>query len=181
MNGRNGATENTPQNILFGAGTIHRNLQRTETGWNLDETVIGTTTGGTTLQITPVIRQIEVDGAWCSSGIFVRKIGETARLTVRFAELNKALIRMQTIGHDDGATVSGKREITHDDFWQNVAFVGRTIDNRHVIVILANALCTTGLSVNTPHKAGAGCDATFECHTSGDPTCLPWQIIYPEE
>ena len=39
--GKTGVTTGTPKNILFGAGTIHKNLEyKAESGWNFEESII---------------------------------------------------------------------------------------------------------------------------------------------
>ena len=41
IEGLNGITSKTTENILFGAGTIHKGLKYTTTKWNFEETCIG--------------------------------------------------------------------------------------------------------------------------------------------
>ena len=41
--GVNGVTTNTPKNILFGAGTIHKNLKYATNTWNFDTSIVGAT------------------------------------------------------------------------------------------------------------------------------------------
>ena len=58
-----GVTESTPKNIMLGAGTIHKGLKFAEGRWNFSESLIGATSGGNKLTITPEITTVEVDGA----------------------------------------------------------------------------------------------------------------------
>ena len=61
--GKNGVTANTPKNIPFGAGTIHKNLKYTEgKGWNFDESIVGATSGGSKYSVIPEVKPIEIDG-----------------------------------------------------------------------------------------------------------------------
>ena len=66
---------------------------------------------------------------------------------------------------------------------ENIAFVGETLDGKNIIVILPNALCTSGLSIEG--KSGEECVGkfTFECHgdASESLTTLPYKIYYPAE
>ena len=61
--GKTGVTANTPQNILFGAGTIHKNLKFLDGSWNFAKSIMGATSGGSKLSIIPEVQKIEVDGA----------------------------------------------------------------------------------------------------------------------
>ena len=54
--GINGVSANTPKNILFGAGTIHKGLKYEGDKWNFDASIIGATSGGSKLSIVPEIR-----------------------------------------------------------------------------------------------------------------------------
>jgi len=55
--GKHGITADTPKNILFGAGTIHKGLKYTagasggKGSWNFNESIIGATNGGSKLAI----------------------------------------------------------------------------------------------------------------------------------
>ena len=65
--GKTGVTTGTPKNILFGAGTIHKNLEyRAESGWNFEESIIGATSGGSKVSIIPEFYDVEVDGVLLS-------------------------------------------------------------------------------------------------------------------
>ena len=46
--GKSGITTNTPKNIMFGAGTIHKDLKYDASGkkWNFEESIMGATQGG---------------------------------------------------------------------------------------------------------------------------------------
>jgi len=61
--GKHGVTTTTPENILLGAGTWHRNLTwDTQSGaWTGD--ILGATNGGGKISITGEFVPIEVDGA----------------------------------------------------------------------------------------------------------------------
>lgn len=187
--GRNGVTSKTPKNILFGSGTIHKGLKYEGSAWNFDASIVGATSGGSKLSIVPEITPIEIDGAWVTTKGLQVKTGETATMEVNFIELSKDIIKASTIGTDSGDTVDGydvimsKADIEEGDYWENIAFVGKTLDGKDVIAILENALCTSGLSLEGKSKeAGVG-SFTFTAH--GDPDSsldtLPWKIYYPKQ
>lgn len=185
--GKTGVSENTPKNILFGAGTIHKNLKYS-TGWNKEETVIGATSGGSKLSIVPEVTKIEVDGALVATkGLSVRT-GEVASMEINFIELNVDLIKAATLGkegisEDTSYTmIESKAAIEEGDYWENIAFVGKTLEGKDIIVILKNALCTSGFEQEGKNKEGAIGKYTFECHAelSSDLDTLPWEIHYPQ-
>ena len=54
-----GVTEKTPDNIPFGAGTIHKGLTFDSAGtkkWNFAESLVGATSGGSKFEIVPEVR-----------------------------------------------------------------------------------------------------------------------------
>lgn len=188
--GKTGVSANTPKNIMFGAGTIHKGLKYTGNAWNFDSTIVGATSGGSKLSIVPEITNIEVDGALVKAKGLTVKTGETASMEINFIELTKDIIKTATIGADgtsDDATnydvIESKANITTGDYWENIAFVGKTLDGKNIIAIMDNALCTSGFEQEGKNKEGAVGKYTFECHAelTSDLDTLPWHIYYPKE
>ena len=85
--GMTGVTEKTPENILFGAGTIHRGLKYEGSTWNFLDSLVGATSGGSKFSIVPEITSIEVDGALVATKGLDVKTGETATMEINFIEL----------------------------------------------------------------------------------------------
>ena len=185
--GNNGVSAKTIENIQFGAGTIHKGLKYTTNTWNFDESCVGATKGGSSLKITPSFYKIEPDGSTVAIKQFNKKIGETATLEVNFLELTADLIKSATIGQDGTSQdtnfnlIESKDAIAEGDYWENIAFVGETADGENIIVILDNALCTSGLGLDSQNNAESVGKYTFECHADANEslTTLPWHIYYP--
>lgn len=182
-----GITEKTPGNIPFGAGTIHRGLRFTENKWNFAESLVGATSGGSKFEIVPEVTQVEVDGALVAVKELDVKQGEAATMEVNFIELTPDIIKASVIGQAGTSDVTGysviesKSRIEEGDYWENIAFVGKTLTGLPIIVIMDNALCTSGLSIEGKNKeAGVG-KYTFRCsqEITGDLTTLPYHIYYP--
>lgn len=182
-----GVTENTPKNILFGAGTIHKGLAFSNGAWNFASSLVGATSGGSKFEISPDIQHVEVDGVLVSAKGLAVKQGETASMEINFIELTPEIIKASLIGQDGTSTITGysliesKSQIETGDYWDNVAFVGKTLTGVPIIVILDNALCTSGLSIEGKNKeAGIG-KYTFECtqDLTEDLSVLPYHIYYP--
>lgn len=187
--GNNGVSAKTVKNTLFGAGTIHKGLKYTEgSGWNFDASCVGATKGGSTLTITPEFYSVEPDGSTVAIKDFKRKVGETATLEVNFLELTKDLIKSAVVGAEGTSTdttyevIESKDAIEEGDYWENIAFVGETLDGENIIVILDNALCTSGLALEGKNKEEGVGKYTFECHADATDslTTLPYHIYYPK-
>jgi hypothetical protein len=84
--GKHSVTTATPENILLGAGTIHKNLKFETNKWTGD--IIGATSGGNKVSISGEITNIELDGAMVKVKGLAVKHGGTATMEVNFAELN---------------------------------------------------------------------------------------------
>lgn len=186
-----GVTEDTPKNILFGAGTIHKGLKYVKgAGWNFKESLAGATSGGSKLDIVPEISQIEVDGIFVRTQGLDVKTGEKATMEVNFVELTQDIIKSATLGEDGESEdanynlIVSKNKISKDDYLENIAFVGQKIDGTPIIAILPNAICTSGLSLEGKNKDKSVGKYTFECTAKTEEGIfdkLPWKIYYPKE
>ena len=186
--GKNGVTANTPKNILFGAGTIHKGLKYTTNSWNFVESIVGATSGGSKLSIVPEVYEVPVDGALVSVKGLTVKNGEVGTMEVNFIELSTDIIKAATIGADgtsEDATydaIVSKPNIEVGDYWENIAFVGKTLEGKNIIAIMENVLCTSGFEQEGKNKEGAIGKYTFKCHADldADLDTLPWKIYYPK-
>ena len=187
--GRTGVSASTPKKILFGAGTIHKNLVYSSNAWNFDESIIGATNGGSTLAIVPEYTKVEADGAWVAAKGLTVKTGETATLEINFIELSKDIITAAVNGTSGTAedttydVIESKADVVEGDYYENIAFVGRTLEGKNIIAILENALCTSGLELSGASKEGSVATLTFESHAELDSDLdhLPWKIYYPKQ
>lgn len=186
--GKTGVSANTPKNILFGAGTIHKGLKYTTNTWNFANSIVGATSGGSKLSIIPEVTKVEVDGALVAAKGLSVKTGETATMEINFIELTEDIIKSATLGQagtsDDTNynVIVPKADIQEGDYWENIAFVGKTLNGENIIAILENAICTSGFEQEGKNKEGAVGKYTFECHAelTGDLDTLPWKIYYPK-
>lgn len=192
--GNNGVTATTVQNIQFGAGTIHKGLKYTAgqsggTGsWNFENSCIGATKGGSSLKITPEFYSVQPDGSTVAIKDFKRKVGETATMEINLLELTADIIKAAVVGKDGTSAdsnynlIESKDAIAEGDYWENIAFVGETLDGKKIIVILDNALCTSGLTIEGKNKEEGVGKYTFECHADASQslTTIPYHIYYPK-
>lgn len=188
-----GITEKTPQNILLGAGTIHKNLTYTpgadgaDGKWNFEESLIGATAGGTKLSIVPEFLDIEVDGATVKVKGLTTKIGETATIETNMVELTPEWMKMAIVGQEGTSTYDGfdviesKPQLEDTDYIENFGYVGHKKNGEPVIVVFDNALCTTGFEAEGKNKENSVFAATFECYAdlSSEADKLPYHIYTP--
>lgn len=184
--GKHGISASTPDNILLGAGTIHKNLTFADGVWTGD--IIGATSGGNSVEIKGEIVDIELDGALVKvKGLAVMQ-GGTATMEVNFAELSSDVMKIAMIGEVGESDAEGytmiqtKGNISEGDYVQNFAFVGKTANGaKDIIVIIENALCTSGLKIEGKAKEAAVIALTMEAYAdnAGDLDRVPARIYYP--
>lgn len=185
--GKHGVSATTPENILLGAGTIHRNLAFADGKWTGD--IIGATSGGNSVEIKGEIKDIELDGALVKvKGLAVMQ-GGTATMEVNFAELSTEVMKMAMLGEEGESDAEGydmlvpKANIAEGDYVENFAFVGKTANGaKDIIVILENALCTSGLKIEGKNKENSVVKLTMEAYAEneGDLDTIPVRIYYPQ-
>lgn len=189
---KHGITEQTPSNIPFGAGTWFKGLKyETGTGWG--GTVLGATSGGSSIKITSEVKDIEIDGALAlAMGLAVMQ-GGSGEAEVNFAELNADILRMTTLGEilDESSDhyvegfdcIQTKSTIQKGDYVENLGFVGYTADgSKQIIVIMDYALCKSGFQIDPKNKENSVVKATFTAYgdLNTDLDKVPIRIYYPK-
>ena len=189
---KHGITAGTPSNILLGAGAWFKGLAYTEGGWN--GTVLGATSGGSSIKITPEVKDIEIDGANVLSKGLAVMMGGAGEAEVNFAEINADILKMTTLGEvlssGDAGYIDGfdciqtKSSIQEGDYIENLGFVGYTADqSKQIIVILDYALCKSGFQLDPKDKENAVVKATFTAYGDMNSNLdrVPVRIYYPKE
>ncbi len=93
---KDGVTQETPENIMLGAGTIYKNLKyETSTGWT--GTILAATSGGNKYSITNELQDLEVDGVHVKTKKLTVKQGETAKLEVSCVEITEEIAKQVEI------------------------------------------------------------------------------------
>lgn len=190
---KHGITAETPSNIPFGAGTWFRDLKwDAENGWS--GTVLGATSGGSSIKIVNEIKDIEIDGALAlAMGLAIMQ-GGSGEAEVNFAELNSNILKYTTLGEvlseGDSGYVEGfdciqtKGAIAKGDYVENLGFVGYTADqSKMIIVILDYALCKSGFALDPKNKENSVIKATFTAYggIETDLDKVPIRIYWPKE
>lgn len=185
---KSGITENTPKSLMLGAGTIYKNLtwDSTKNAWN--GTVFGATSGGNKFTLTPNIVTVDVDGATVETKGLTQKQGETAQLEINLVEISPASLKLAMIGEEVKSEATGftklatKSVITNEDYIDNIAFVGFLADDTPIIIIMENALCTSGLELSGANKEATVIPVTFKPYADNEGDIfdrLPVYIYYP--
>lgn len=183
-----GITSKTPENIMLGAGTIHKGLEFSGSAWNFEESLICATSGGSKVSIVPEFTDVEVDGALVKVKGLTVKTGEKATFEINPVELTPEVLKMAVIGDSSTSTtatgyeeIKSRARIVEGDYIKNLAYIGRTIKGSPIIIIFDNALCTSGLELEGKNKEAAVPKFTFECVADLTPEAdvLPWHIYYP--
>lgn len=127
---------------MLGAGTLYKNFEYSTESRKWTGTILGATSGGNKLTITPTITDIEVDGVLVKAKGLRQKTGETAQIETNMVEITKEYLQSTVIGQtgtsvDSRFDVIESKELIEDsDYIENFAFVGFKTDGSPIIVIL---------------------------------------------
>lgn len=195
---QHGITSDTPEQIMLSAGAFYKNLhynKAASAGDNPEEqgwvgTVLGATSGGGKVSITPEYIDIEADGATVMVEGMKRKVGEAAKIEVNLIEFKESIVvDALHLKEDTGVQVSGykcyksKTQLDASDYLTNVAYVGTKVNGDQIIVILPNALITGAFEIEGKNKTQASFAITAECSATfaqNDLEHLPYEIYFPQ-
>jgi hypothetical protein len=184
--GKHGVTTTTPEDILLGAGTYHRNLKFEGGAWS--GTCIGATSGGGKLTIEGEYLDIELDGALVLVKGLTVKQGGRASIEANIAELSADNIKMATNFKKGESDADGydmlidKPNIEEGDYIENFAYVGKTANGKKdIIVIFEYALCKSAFELEPKPKENAVLKVVLDAYAEneGDLDTLPIKIYYP--
>ena len=155
-----------------------------------EENVLGATSGGNKLSIVPEITPIEVDGAVVEIKGLNQKTGETATLEVNLAQHTIESFKRSIVGKEVDSLIKNYKQIQTKslielrDYLDNIAYVGTMTDGTDVIIIMENAICSSGLEIEGKNKETAVVKTTFKStadFASGVYDTLPVYIFYPDK
>ncbi|WP_070043563.1 hypothetical protein [Streptococcus agalactiae] len=189
-----GYTKDTPKSYVINAGAIYKNLTWDKASSTWQGELLGATSGGNKFTIEQTYRTIEIDG------VFTDAVGQkvlekqSAKLEANVKELTYENIRLAINGvvtSGDGETapanykiVSAKGKVELTDYIKNLGIVGTLSGtDQKIIIILDNALCTSGLDTELKDNEEAVVPMTFQAHADQDQVedlTLPCRIYYPD-
>jgi hypothetical protein len=184
-----GITAKTHENIMLGVGTIHKGLKYEGGKWNFVESLFCATSGGGSVVINPELLDLDIDGALVKFVGGTLKVGETAKMKFKSAEITPEIIKKAIFAKEVAdSKITGytelvsKPQIETGDYYEHLAYVGKKIDGTPIIVIFDNALCTSGFPVEGENKKMVVPELEFECYAAeeqADKSVLPYHIYYP--
>lgn len=187
-----GITEETVQNLMFSAGAYYKNLKvPTSTTEKWTGTPLGATSGGGGFTVKPNYEQLQLDGATVAvKGTYVKN-GEVASMKMNMTEFTEGVVvGALHLVEDTKANITGykkfvsKANLEEDDYLENIAFVGKLIDGRQVIVVMENAICVGAFEVDPKNGSQATYELEYQCTadiTQDDLEHLPYHIYFPQE
>ncbi len=188
MSIKTGITQETPSRIQFGAGVYFSGVAYNEkvppTETEMLAGIMGATQDGGKLTITPEFFAPELDGALVAVKELQNKVGETAVMETTMVEVNANDIAKRVIGTVTASTDGDYDVITSSSlksghFYEGFGYYGELLDGRPFIVVFKNALCTSGLPLESKNKENGKFAATFECQSdlTYGVTNLPYAIF----
>ncbi len=155
-----------------------------------EENVLGATSGGNKVSIVPEITPIEVDGAVVEIKGLNQKTGESGTLEVNLAQHTVESLKRAIVGKEVESLVPGYNQIQTkslielSDYLDNIAYVGSMTDGTEIIAIMENAICSSGLEMDTKNKETSVVKTVFKStadFNSGVYDTLPIYIFYPDK
>ena len=188
-----GITESTPQNLMFNACAIFKNVPTTTAGWTAqaisDLTPLAATSGGCKVTIENEYIFAEVDGATVNVKGLTRKVADKISVEANFTEfLGERLVDALHLVEDSTFAPTGfkaytsKAQLADTDYITNLAVVGTLTSGKQLVFILPNALCTSAVEIDAKNKEQATYACTFEGHApidADDLTHIPYYILTP--
>ena len=188
VTGKHGISENTPKDILLGAGTWHKGFKWNSETKKWDGTCIGATSGGGKFSMEGEYIDLELDGALVLVKGLTVKQGGKASIEANVAEINGDNIKMATNFKQTESDAEGydlfvdKPNIEEGDYTDNFAFVGKTANGaKDIIIIFESSLCKSAFELETKPKDKSVWKLLMEAYAenAGDLDTLPVKIYYP--
>lgn len=184
---KSGITSSTPKNMLLNAAVMYANLNYADGKWT--GLLLGATSGGVKIVVTPNFQSIEVDGAVVKVKGMEQKQGEEGYIEANLIEMTPEILQMTLVAQKSESQIEGydlyetKALLEDSDYLDNIAAIGTLSDGREVIVIMENMLCTSGFEADTKNKDKLVLKCKFECFAGfeDDHDKLPIHIYYPRE
>lgn len=188
--GKHSISNTTPDNILLGAGTYHKELKWNSETSKWEGTTIGATSGGGKISIEGEYLDIELDGALVLVKGLTVKQGGKASMEATLAEMSGDNIKMATNFKKGDSDATGyemyvdKPNIEEGDYVENFGFVGKTANGKKdIIVIFEYALCKSAFELEGKNKEASVLKLVMDAYAenAGDLDTLPVKIYYPTE
>lgn len=191
---RSGYTQETPFNYLINAGAVFLGLKwdKEQNKW-VYEKRLGATSDGNKFMVEQNYRTIEVDGVFTAAKGQKVLESQNAKIEVNVKEITAENIKLAlngsiTSGNGETApseykVIETKSKLELTDYIDNIGIVGTLSGTeKPVVIIIYNALCTSGLEFEMKDNDEAVVTMTFEAHADeGNVEDLkaPFAIYWP--
>lgn len=188
-----GYTKSTPLHYMVDAGAIYKNLEFDNLTNEWKGELLGATHEGNKITIEQEYRTIEVDGVHVDA--VGQKVLQTSKamLEVNVKEITAENLRLaingtvREAGEDEAPegyqVIEGKGKLENTDYIKNLGLVGTlTGSEQPIIIILDNALCTSGLEGETKDDDELVITMEFKAHAGAEDVSnrkLPARIYFP--
>lgn len=191
---KTGYTKNTPKSYVVDAGAVYKDLEWNAETKKWEGELLGATSDGNKVTIEKNYREVEVDGVKTKAvGLKILE-SQNATLETNVKELtaeNIALALGAEVTSGDGVSapenykiITSKGTVETSDYLKNIALVGTISGTTDpIIIVLDNALCTSGLEMELKDNDESVVAMTFEAHADEDQVedlTLPARIYYPQ-
>lgn len=186
-----GFNANTAKHLQLDAGAFLKNYDVASDTWETakETKCIGATSGGGNFFAVPTMRGVEIDGVKGTAKGLQNIDTWTVTMTANVKEFTAEAIKT-ALGAADAGTenapegytrISGRSELKDEDYLDNLTWVGRLSGSgKPVIIVVKNALSTSGLSVSFADKSEGLIPITVTGHyTAADLESPPFDIYYP--
>lgn len=181
---RNAISSTTPKDVVFGSGIVVQNLIFADSKWTYD--LLGATTGGNKLAYNREFVDLEIDGKTVKVEKFDVEVGSTAQVTMNLTEYKKETITtaMGLVQDTEDTTTGMAKYVPKGEpiYVDNLGFIGKTADDRDVIVIFDRAVCLGAYEVEQKNKEQSSIALVFDAvapEGATDFTKLPIRFYFP--
>lgn len=164
---KTGLTERTIKNLQLNAGVL---LSKYTKGEDIaEEDIIGATRGGGSFAAVPELHQAAVDGAPTYTKGLERCDGWDVKLNFTMVEFTAAAV-VKALGVGASATaaspdekITAVRDVLTTDY-SNIYWVGDLSDGRNVVILVKNAMNTSGFNLTISDKGEGTFAVAFQGH-----------------
>ncbi len=155
-----------------------------------EECLLGATSGGNKLSIASELKDVDVDGATVKVAGMTHKVGETASLETNLVQHNIESLKRAIVGEEVESLIKGYRQVQTkplvelSDYLDNIAYVGTKANGEEIIIIMENAICTSGYEIEGKNKEASVVTTTFEPSADFKKNVfdsLPIYVFVPDE
>lgn len=181
---RHAISSTTPENVVFGAGIVVKNLVFAENDWTYDE--LGATTGGNKLSYVREFLDLELDGKQVKVEGMDIEVGSTGKVTMNLAEYKEETLKtaLGLVQDTNDKTTGFKcyKPAGKPEYVENLGFVGFTAAGKPVIAIFDKAVCLGAYELENKNKEQGAIALEFDAVAPGeatDLTKLPVRFYWP--